>query len=524
MIWLPLLAALCGIVVVLLSVPLILKYAARTHLAGRSPDLHHTHKAPVPRLGGIALAAALVAVNLLSVLFFPRLSNLRDQLILVGASLAMFGLGLWDDLKPLGAKRKLLGQVLIAAAVCCFGIGINSFKIPFSGDIISLGSWGVLLTILWLVGMTNLINLIDGVDGLAGGISLMLMTLLAYVGHQNGDFELLAPGMVGALLGFLWFNFPPARIYLGDSGAYFLGFQIGLLALLSSHKGTVVAALVAPLFVLALPIVDTLLAILRRGLRGLPIFRPDRKHIHHRLLESGFSRRKVVLSIYAVTLAFLLLGLLAFASGGQLIPVALGISVLILLLCAGKLNFSREWFAVGRVLGNSLDMRQEIQYALSLTHWLALEGRRHPSLESLWPDLVFAARRLGFTSVKLTLADGLCVWQDPEVNGDAHCYRQELRGGRSGVLELKAPARKSAPSPDDGSPAKEIDTDHSPISDPNLFEILSELVAEGWLKATDGWEEQAQAPLSFSSKLFTSRKARRLTPGLSPVAKPQQDI
>src|SRR5205809_1102673 len=311
---------------------------------------------------------------------------------LVGvACLAMFGLGLWDDLRPIVAKRKLLGQVLIASIVCCFGIGIMSFKIPFSGQIISLGSWGVLLTILWLVSMTNLINLIDGVDGLAGGICLMLMALLAYVGHQNGNFELLASGMAGALLGFLWFNFPPARIYLGDGGAYFLGFQIGLLALLSSHKGTVAAALVAPLFVLALPIVDMLLVIMRRGLRGLPLFRPDRQHIHHRLLAMGFSRKKAVLSIYALTLVFLLMGFLAFVSEGQLIPGLLGITALILLLCAGKLTFSREWFAVGRVLGNSLEMRQEIQYALSLTNWLGLEGVRHGSLETLWPHLVFVA-------------------------------------------------------------------------------------------------------------------------------------
>ena len=521
MIWLPFVAALCGLVVVLLGVPLILKYSGRMPLSGRSPDLHHTHKAPVPRLGGVALAAAFVVVNLMTVLLFPRSGNAREHFVIACTSLAMFGLGLWDDLKPLGAKRKLLGQVLIAAVVCCFGIGINSFKIPFSGYIISLGSWGILLTILWLVGMTNLINLIDGVDGLAGGICLMLMTLLAYVGHQNGDFELLAPGMAGALVGFLWFNFPPARVYLGDSGAYFLGFQIGLLALVSSHKGTVVAALVAPLFVLALPIVDTILAILRRGLRGLPIFRPDRRHIHHRLLESGFSRRKVVLSIYAVTLVFLLLGMLAFASGGQLIPAALGISLLILLLCAGKLNFSREWFAVGRVLGNSLDMRQEIQYALSLTNWLALEGRRHPSLDSLWPDLVFAAHRLGFSAIKLTLSDGVRVWQDPEENGDAHCYRQELCGGRSGLLELKAPARESEPSPQDGNAANDSNTDHSPISDPNLFEILSELMAEGWLKATQSWE--VQAPLSFGSKLFTSRKARRVGRNFAQAPVPRTD-
>src|SRR5260370_189277 len=143
--------------------------------------------------------------------------------------------------------------------VCCLGIGIQAFKSPFTGKIIDLSALGVLITVLWLVAMTNLINLIDGVDGLASGICLMLMTLLAYVGHQNGNLELVASGMVGALLAFLWFNFPPARIYLGDGGAYFLGFQIGILALVSSQKGTIAAALVAPLFVLALPIVDTAL-------------------------------------------------------------------------------------------------------------------------------------------------------------------------------------------------------------------------------------------------------------------------
>ena len=187
--------------------------------------------------------------------------------------------------------------------------------------------------------MTNLINLIDGVDGLAGGICLMLMGLLAYVGHDSGSFECLASGMAGALLGFLWFNFPPARIYLGDSGAYFLGFQIGLFAILNSHKGTVFAALVAPLFVLALPILDTALAILRRGLRGLPIFRPDRRHLHHHLLDMGLSRRKVVLYFYAVTLVFLAMGFAAYWSRGHLIPVLLGVGTLILLLCAGRLQF-----------------------------------------------------------------------------------------------------------------------------------------------------------------------------------------
>src|ERR1041385_4224258 len=488
MTWLPLMMGMLGMATVFLLVPPVVAFC-RNGRSSRVADLHHTHKIAVPRVGGLALAGAFVVVNLVTVLFFPSQRNYHDRLVLCGTGLAMFALGFWDDLHPLGAKRKLMGQILVSAVVCCFGIGIMSFKIPFSGHIISLGSWGVIITIVWLVAMTNLVNLIDGVDGLAAGICLMLMGLLGYVGHQNGNFELLSAGMAGALLAFLWFNFPPARIYLGDGGAYFLGFQIGLLALIGSQKGAVVAALVAPLFVLALPIVDMLLAIVRRGLRGVPIFRPDRKHIHHRLLEMGFSRRKAVLSLYALTLVFLLMGFLAFASRGQLVPILLGIAVLVLLLCAGKLNFSREWFAIGRVLGDSIEMRQEIQYALSLTNWLKHEGIRHPSLESLWPDVIFVAKRLGFSSIRLTLADGVREWQKQQVKGSQH-YRQELRGGLSGILELDAPGSESSP-PDSGNNfgnEARITNRSSLISDAKVFEIVSELVAEGWLKATKSWD------------------------------------
>ena len=183
-------------------------------------------------LGGLALAIAFIGIELFMAIAFPeQRAKTPGRLVVLLSSLAMFGLGFWDDLKPLGAKRKLLGQIAIALTVCAFGIVIQKFKIPFTSTILDLGGWGILLTVLWLVGMTNLINLIDGVDGLAGGICLMLMGLLAYVGHDSGGFECLVAGMAGALIGFLWFNFPPARVYLGDSGAYFLGFQIGLFAL-----------------------------------------------------------------------------------------------------------------------------------------------------------------------------------------------------------------------------------------------------------------------------------------------------
>src|SRR6266567_3976559 len=462
---LPLISCGVGMGIVFLLIPLILRN--RSRFAQRAPDLHHTHKTPIPRLGGLALAAAFLGVEAFVAVFFPEQGMARERWVVMGSSLAMFGLGLWDDLRPLGAKRKLLCQLLIAAVVCSFGIGIQTFKIPFTGTIINLSAWGVLLTMLWLVAMTNLINLIDGVDGLAGGISLMLMALLAFVGYQHG-FGLVACGMVGALLGFLWFNFPPAKIYLGDGGAYFLGFQIGLLTLVSSQKGTVVAALVAPLFVMALPIVDTTLAIVRRGLRGLPIFRPDRKHIHHRLMDMGLSRRKVVLSLYAVTLIFLGMGFTALLSDGYWIPALLG---------------------------------------------LALLGGRHRSVDGLWTDLIFVAQRLGFSSVKLTLADGERVWeqQDVQVPVPMHTVQHQLEGGLCGSLELKVfscgmdavdAAYVSRMSEQDATSCR------PDLMDENLFEIVSELVAEGWVKAASAWRKGEPTALRFDAKTARARSER----------------
>jgi hypothetical protein len=315
--------------------------------------------------------------------------------------------------------------------------------------------------------------------------------------------------MAGALIGFLWFNFPPARVYLGDSGAYFLGFQIGLFALINSHKGTVLVAMVAPLFVLALPILDTSLAILRRGLRGLPIFRADKRHLHHHLLQMGLSRRRVVFYFYGVTLLFLAMAFAAYWSRGHLIPVLLGVGTLLLLLCAGRLHFSRSWFAVGRVVGDSLQMREEVQYTLALMRWLELEGGRHSSAEELWSDLVFAAQRLGYTSVKLSLADGERVWAGSIGCSRTHSVVESLEGGRLGSLELKAPACETGAVLVPGT--QPCERSFCPcVADQQVFEIVSELLAEGWIKAVRKLENGDQAPLRFDTRRASpSRLSRR---------------
>src|ERR1700722_16018742 len=245
----------------------ILRGCQRYCFSSREDELHHPqlqqNKKPVPRFGGVALAGGFASVTFL---FFGFTSKSQweaseELLKIADLSLAMFAMGLWDDFRPLGARRKFFWQLAISSAAYFLGIGIHVISLPFMGPVELELPWSWLVTLLWLVGMTNLINLIDGVDGLAGGIGLMLMLLLAGVGGGTGDVQFIAVGMAGALLGFLCFNFPPARIYMGDGGAYFLGFLIGCLTIANSHKGTVFAALTAPLFVLALPILDTSLAI-----------------------------------------------------------------------------------------------------------------------------------------------------------------------------------------------------------------------------------------------------------------------
>lgn len=486
------LACLLGVGVSVVSITLILKVHRHFKLTSREELHHNIGKVPVSRLGGIALALAFVSVTLYTYWFEQPLHARTGLGKIMVLSLAMFGIGLWDDLFSLGAKRKLIGQILVASAAYYLGIGIYHFQIPFTGHIIDLGFWSWMVTLFWLVAMTNLINLIDGVDGLAGGICLMLMLLMVYVCGSSNLLSFIALGMAGALLGFLWFNFPPARIYMGDGGAYFLGFLIGSMTIVSSQKGTIFAALIAPLFVLALPILDTTLAIVRRGVQGLPLFRADRSHIHHRLLDTGIPRRKVVLWLYCFTSFFLVLGFTAFWWHGQHFAVLVGIGFLVILLAAGQFNFSREWFIVGRILGNSLAMRAEIQYALAHTRWLALEGSRSKNLAAICEDTVFIARKLGYASVRIRLEDGEKTWQIIPVNEKGCCHFQhKLPGHPYCVMELTAPCPISD--------AKNEDLSGSRMMNEKSFHILSDLLAEGWAKSISTWKKQHGLPVRFES-------------------------
>lgn len=477
-----------GFLISWLILPLIIKRCAASTKNDRLRQFHHTHKKPLSRLGGLALAVAFTLVAISVLIWFPVRERTQLRWAMLLSSLAMFALGFLDDLRPLGAKRKLAAQILISVAAFYCGIQITSFKNPITQVIYQLGMFSLPVTVLWLVALTNLINLIDGIDGLAAGVGLMLMALLMYVGFASDlTFPVLcAAGMCGALLGFLYYNFPPAKIYLGDGGAYFLGFLIGVLTIVNSHKGTIAAAMIAPICALALPIVDVSLAIMRRGLKGLPIFRPDRKHIHHRLQDFGHSRRRTVLLLWGVSLAFLATAFGIFLLHQNWLPVLFGLLFLVLMTMARSFRFSWDWFSAGKVFGNSLEMRKEIQYVLHLARFLELEAERCESIRSLWGDFKYMAKKLDFSKMELHLDGAVYTWRTQlpvGIDGKLLTARHELHGKHSMILEFCA---------------------CSQLCSEEQFELMSELLAEAWMKATTKWQALHEGPLHLETEPSTA--------------------
>ncbi len=433
----------------------------------RAKDFHHGHKEAIPRLGGLGFVTAFLVVALFVYFCTNMLPKDASTLwVIAGNSLAMFALGFWDDIRPLSAKFKLLAQIAIASSVYWGNIRIELFEDPFTDSDFHLGLLGYFATVFWLISLTNLINLIDGIDGLAGGIGLMLMLLMANLGmSDNLNYSmLLSIGVAGALIGFLKYNYPPAKIYMGDGGAYFLGFLIGTLSIVNSNKGDVAAALIAPAFALALPIVDVSLALVRRGLRGLPLFRPDQKHIHHRLITLGISRERTLLNLYTVSLLCLFLALGLFCLQGRLLPLYTGLLFLVLLVAGQLSGFTRNWFKIPSQMGQLLSLRKETRYALSLDRWLVLAAERDASLETLWEDYRFMVRKLGFIKVTLTLPDlTKRSWQAERFDMNSLNYQStshEISDGT--VIEFTADKR---------------------VMPEVVFMLLGDLAAETWYKA-----------------------------------------
>lgn len=337
------LAFLIAIGAALVVTPGVILFAAKTG-AMDAPDARKVHKKPIPRIGGIGIYIAFMAGMLVVMSMNVLTEEVSHELIglLFGGSLIVL-LGIVDDYKNLPAKVKLVGQIIAATVlVVVFDVRIDFITDPF-GDYLFLEFMAIPATIFWIVGLTNTVNLIDGLDGLAAGVSTIACITIFLVALQQ-DIMLVAvltAALGGAAMGFLYYNFNPARIFMGDSGSMFLGYMLAGISIIGAVKCAATIALIVPILALGLPILDTTFAIVRRYRGGVPIFKPDKGHLHHRLLDLGFTQRQAVLLMYVISA---LLGLSAVALtevSPQFAILIVGLVVAAVLFGAKKIGILR---------------------------------------------------------------------------------------------------------------------------------------------------------------------------------------
>ena len=306
------------------------------------------HSGSIPRLGGPAVAAATLLPLLLILLWNNRLAEaLWDRSpqmlgLCVGSLLALL-LGLYDDVRYVRARYKLLGQVAIAVVAFGLGVRVQAISLPMLGTL-DMGAMALPVTVVWLVGVMNAVNLIDGMDGLCAGVVFIASATIFTVAAlgENTVIAFVAASIAGSALGFLRYNFNPATIFLGDSGAYFFGFSLAAASIVGAQKATTTVALLVPLLAIGLPMMDTSLAVLRRMVQGAPLFAPDRGHIHHRLLASGLSQRRVALVLYGLSLVFAVAGIAIVFGQNWAAGLALSVVALVVVYTIRVLGLFRR--------------------------------------------------------------------------------------------------------------------------------------------------------------------------------------
>lgn len=318
-----------------LLTPIIQKVNFLGNIFDRPDEKRKIHKKNMPTLGGLAICISFLVAMLTSFRFVPQYMQVFSHKFigLCISGLIIMGLGIFDDIKRLNPRIKLLVQILAASALIVYGFKIGEITSPLGGKI-SLGYFGLLFSIFWIVGSINAINLLDGLDGLAAGITGIVSFFLFLVAFKQSNIVVafLALTLMGSVIGFLPFNFYPAKIFMGDTGSMFLGLILSVIAIEGFQKSNTIIALIVPIVAMSIPIIDTSMAIVRRVVKKRPIFHADKEHIHHRFLIEGKSQRQVVLSLYFFSFCF---GLIAFS-----LTEFKGVSVIIVLLLTAFVTFN----------------------------------------------------------------------------------------------------------------------------------------------------------------------------------------
>ena len=311
------------------------------------PNDRRVNKKPMPRLGGLAVISGF----LVSIIYLFITTSIEGKLNLFGeenyyikmigffAGILVLGITCYiDDVKGIPSLVKLTAQIIASIIVVACGIRIENISIPFTeGKIVISGIISYIITVCWIVGITNAINLIDGLDGLSSGVTLISCLSLLMVFALNGSpliAIVLITALAGALVGFLPFNFSPAKTFIGDTGSNFMGFSLAIISILGVAKTYTALVLIAPIIILGMPIFDTIFAIFRRIIKGKSIkavFKPDKGHLHHKLMAKGYTQKQAVLIMYGITAILGMFAVILLESG---IWKALSFAILIIAIIA----------------------------------------------------------------------------------------------------------------------------------------------------------------------------------------------
>jgi len=432
-----------SLVLAVIMTPAVIWIARRLDIVD-VPGARHMHTHPISHIGGVSIFLSTMTLSI-AVLWFSKFAGtagepmLRQLRILLLAAGFMFMAGLIDDIKTNGlrARVKFIAQIAAAVMVCAVGIRIKSVVVTDSVAL-NFGWFSWPLTLFWIVGVTNAVNLSDGLDGLAGGICAIACGVVAVFAASTGNLAVvvLMIALLGSVTGFLYFNFNPAKIFMGDCGSMFLGFMIASSSILCFSKSSALVGLALPIVALGVPIFDTFFSMLRRFLERRSIFSADRSHFHHRLIDLGFTQRQAVIAIYGVTL---------LASGlGMLMIVMPKIYVLIVFFCI-LVVLLLIFHIVGSVRLEQIKTSMQRRYMIIHREHeerksfdeAALYFRRAATFEQWWQAVSTAAGKMEFWAVDLPLVnrDGTSRALNWRYNG------HDPDPGPEGLIQVHVPVR-----------------------------------------------------------------------------------
>jgi UDP-GlcNAc:undecaprenyl-phosphate GlcNAc-1-phosphate transferase len=399
---------LCSCILAVVITPIVIAVGRKLRIYD-SPTARKVHTGQIPRIGGVAIFLSSTLL-VMTVLFLDnaigdRFRGIQTQIIaLLCAATFIFLVGFVDDVRGgIRVRYKLMAQIAAAGVMCLVGVRIESLNFA-NLFTLRFGLVSFPLTILWIIGITNAVNLMDGLDGLAAGICAIACTVIAVFALVRGELVLavMMLALVGSLSGFLFFNFNPARIFMGDCGSMFLGFMLGSTSIMCAMKSGTIVALALPAVVLGLPIFDTAFSILRRYLSRWAITSPDRGHLHHRLLDMGLRHRHVVIIMYVITALAAGLGMFMMVTRGGSTIVIFFCVILLLLLAFRVVGAIRLRETIARIKYNKAISKEAAEDA-RLFQEIHLVFRQTVSFKQWWQMVSDTAEKEGLSELCLTV-------------------------------------------------------------------------------------------------------------------------